>query len=276
MFYVDSYGKELALHIKMKKYLIILLILTTYCSPVRNRGYDYDVDPRGESEGEQFEYQYAQGDSLSDEDFFGEDDKSGKDMSNYVNGMDERLRDRLAARGELGDDFDDFYENEEKSSNEDMELEQFYMVKGFTDTTRLVLNNDASVMMSGYDALNIKDVFINGKAFFENEYYDKASKRFRYIKETALPEDTLYYTSIYYLAETHIAKNRFSDALSNLELIINSNIINENREKSLVRVGQIYCVLNMKDKASKYFDMLEKEFPQSLYISVANCNSIGN
>ena len=258
-------GKVIVILDNMKYLILILLILANFsCSPVRNRGYQ----PGSGSGDKDFEYKYSDADSTSEDDFFGEDAKDGKDMGD--SDINELLRERLRQRGELDNSFGDLYDE----SEDDESIEKFYEEDLNLDTTQIALNDPSESRVEGIEELDLTRIMDEGKSYFERAYYDKAAKRFYYLYETSLEENELYDESVYYLAESHLMKNRFSEALKYFEIVISKNQDNEFTEKALIRAGQIYCVLNLKDRAEKYFTKLKNDFPDSDFISVANCKSV--
>lgn len=110
-------------------------------------------------------------------------------------------------------------------------------------------------------------------AIFDTGNYALSAEKFRALSETLKEKDTLISEINFYLAESYIANNEFSkamDILKKLESENNQNI--ELNQKVLVRLGQIYCILNMKNEANKYFKKLAKFYPNSVYLKLSNCN----
>ena len=92
---------------------------------------------------------------------------------------------------------------------------------------------------------------------------------------TLSPADSLYYEITFYLSECLIVKDKFVEAEEVLKMLVNRpNIPSDVIQKSLVRLGQIYCVVSRPAEANKVFTKLKTDFPRSKYIPLANCESV--
>jgi TolA-binding protein len=107
---------------------------------------------------------------------------------------------------------------------------------------------------------------------FDMGNYSAAERKLQALSETLKEDDTLTFETKFYIAECHIAKNEFSQALELLKKLNKSADKNGDlKQKTLVRLGQIYCVLNMKKDAENYFNELKKKYPNSIYNQLGQC-----
>ncbi|MFP4528992.1 MAG: tetratricopeptide repeat protein [Candidatus Kapaibacterium sp.] len=110
---------------------------------------------------------------------------------------------------------------------------------------------------------------------FDNEEYGLACKDFEQFARALPPGDSLYFEARFYWSECRIIYNEIAIARDILSEIIEDDRCPDSvTEKALVRLGQIFCVLGYESRAEGYFDRLRKEFPASIYIPLANCESV--
>ncbi len=84
-----------------------------------------------------------------------------------------------------------------------------------------------------------------------------------------------YQILLYYSSECYIAKNMFVPAKKLLTDVLSlDELFDDIKEKSLVRLGQVYCIENNKTEADRLFRQLRREYPQSKYIKLADCDAI--
>jgi hypothetical protein len=111
---------------------------------------------------------------------------------------------------------------------------------------------------------------------FDSEKYEECCPKFRNISETISNGDSVYYESLFYLSECELIDKKIEEGRSNLELLVKDKKVPDTiLQKSLVRLGQVYCVLNDKPKAQELFNRLKSEFPDSIYLKLANCAAVG-
>jgi hypothetical protein len=80
---------------------------------------------------------------------------------------------------------------------------------------------------------------------------------------------------MFYCSECMIIEDDLYGAESILkELLVNPQTNNTIRQKVLVRLGQVYCVLGNSEMASTLFKKLKQEYPNSVYLPLANCESV--
>ena len=87
--------------------------------------------------------------------------------------------------------------------------------------------------------------------------------------------EPLYWEVLFMICECYIIRENYEQARKRLEsVLVNSGTNKGLRQKALVRLGQVYCVMNQTEDAQRYFAQLKKEFPTSLYLPLANCDVI--
>lgn len=87
--------------------------------------------------------------------------------------------------------------------------------------------------------------------------------------------EPLYWEVLFMICECYIIRENYEQARKRLEsVLVNSGTNKGLRQKALVRLGQVYCVMNQTEDAQRYFTQLKKEFPTSLYLPLANCDVI--
>lgn len=109
---------------------------------------------------------------------------------------------------------------------------------------------------------------------FNNGKIDKACEKFSLLQETLKENDSLYNETIFYSSECLIAHNEYKLANRLLNQLMNENLNGNLKQRVLLRQGHLLCALGDESTAQWYFDKLESEFPNSIYIKLANCNSL--
>jgi hypothetical protein len=125
----------------------------------------------------------------------------------------------------------------------------------FGDTTIITIGevNDTTSPKSGILDEAIKE--------FDAETYGECCPKFRNLTETISQGDSIYYESLFYLSECELIDKKLEEGRSNLELLVNDKKVPVSiLQKSLVRLGQVFCVLNEKQKALELFNRLKSEF----------------
>jgi TolA-binding protein len=140
----------------------------------------------------------------------------------------------------------------------------------FSDTTIIELKPEEAKYLTPLEREFIKYV-----EAFNKEEYDKACSKMQTYAETFAVGDSLKYEAEFYTCECLIFKTDIDQAEEKLlELIKNPHINDHIRQKALVRLGQVYCYKDDKENAKKYFDLLATQFPNSIYLKVANCDLV--
>ncbi|MFP4368361.1 MAG: hypothetical protein ACLFR2_02165 [Candidatus Kapaibacterium sp.] len=122
---------------------------------------------------------------------------------------------------------------------------------------------------------NIDDVYKKALRQFDDKSYESACAAFSLLVSTLPQSDSLYYESAFYKSECRIMNDEMDKALELLlELAGNDLTPAAVLEKSLVRIGHIYCYKGKDETAQRYFKRLKKEFPASPYLELADCSKI--
>lgn len=133
------------------------------------------------------------------------------------------------------------------------------------------IKNDSKKDQSKNNVNNYLKEAIN--KFEEGKEQDKSCEMFKSIVETYIQSDSVYYEAKYYTAECEITRNEIEKAKKILDVLYpDVNVPSEIKERVIVRLGQIYCLLNNPSLAQKYFNELKRMNPNSIYLKVANCN----
>lgn len=140
----------------------------------------------------------------------------------------------------------------------------------FADTTSILMEDivlvDEGNYLQGYDG---------AVAEFDAGNFREALDRFQVYSETLPPSDSLYFESLFFIAECHIALDNINKAKQLLEELERfGGIPGAVMQKVLVRTGQIYCVYGDEPTAEAYFAKLKKEYPNSPYIPLADCSVV--
>jgi TolA-binding protein len=140
----------------------------------------------------------------------------------------------------------------------------------FSDTTFIKLDDiqvkSEKTYLQGYD-LAVED--------FDAGNYEEALNKFKLYAETLPPSDSLYFEIDFFIAECYVAQNDLNNAKYILEHIeLNPDATDAVMEKVLVRIGQIWCVLDNQSRAEQYFTLLRDKYPNSIYIALADCSLV--
>lgn len=109
---------------------------------------------------------------------------------------------------------------------------------------------------------------------FNNGKYDDACERFGILQETLKEKDSLYHEATFYSAECLIVNNEYKLANRLLNNIINNDLSANLKQRVLLRQGHILCALGDESTAQWYFDKLKTDFPNSIYLKLADCNTL--
>ncbi len=116
-------------------------------------------------------------------------------------------------------------------------------------------------------------IFKEAVSDLDNNNFELAYQKLNNLKSTLSTNDSLYFECDFYMAECMVSQNKLNDAKKIFDLLeTNENAPEVVLEKTLVRLGQIYCQKNDKKTAASYFSKLEMLNPKSIYLKVANCN----
>lgn len=139
----------------------------------------------------------------------------------------------------------------------------------FSDTTYIYLSK------MGDSPPPSSNEYTKAVQIYEAGDYEESCMMFNLLKEQLSESDPNYYDVMFYCSECLIIDDDMYGAESILkDLLVNTHVSNKIRQKVLVRLGQVYCVLDNKDMANTLFKKLKQEFPNSVYIPLANCESV--
>lgn len=137
----------------------------------------------------------------------------------------------------------------------------------FSDTTYLSLSKE----MPG----DMTSTFSQAMVEFDKGDYTKAQETFLHLSETLDDADSLHNEAVFMAAECDVQLSNYDAARKNLhELTARGDVPLTILEKSLVRLGQVYCALGREGEAQRMFERLKRDFPESRLIGLANCKAI--
>ncbi len=140
----------------------------------------------------------------------------------------------------------------------------------FSDTTiidldEVILSDDETYMQSFDKAIEL----------FDSGDFSEALSMFEVYAGTLPPSDSLYHETLFFIGECYISMDNLNKAKALLEeLEAFPGVADGVMEKVLVRLGQIWCVLDDELRAEAYFQMLREKYPNSIYIPLADCSVV--
>lgn len=251
----------------MKKIYIIITILAISCTPVRKSFYEDDGNETS------YNKQVKNKKGITER----EKRQDINDDSNAEYKPDSDVKDETySAKPEIyyqDETSDTISLNENSNLNKLVSKQQEKSYRSNDPNTEIYSENISVDSNSSNSKDDIVYSYENALNLFNSGNYTTSLEKFKALSETLKENDTLIYETQYYIAECHISRNEFSqamDILKKLEITADNN--SEIMQKTLVRLGQMYCILNMKKDANGYFKKLKSRFPNSNYNKVANCN----
>lgn len=129
-----------------------------------------------------------------------------------------------------------------------------------------------SVVKNEYDDYFL-EIFNSALEKFDRKEFKDASKDFKLLMNTLEKGDSLQLESSFFYAECLIEFNDYSVA----EILLNDLRSIKNKpeaisEKVLVRLGQLYCILNANERALMIFEEFNQKYPNSIYKPLAKCD----
>ncbi len=116
--------------------------------------------------------------------------------------------------------------------------------------------------------------FKKAESRFEAGLYDVCDKM-KIFADIFADGDSLQFEAMFLQAECALINNEFEKGKELLLLIKNDERTpNSVKEKILVRLGHVCCVMDRKAEAQKYFNKLREEYPSSEFIKLANCEAL--
>lgn len=112
-------------------------------------------------------------------------------------------------------------------------------------------------------------------ALFNNQKYVEASEKFNQLAATLKNDDPLLYEVQFMQGECASVLGQLDRAEKILTMLSSKpNVPPGVLERTLVRLGHVFCGLGKTEQAAKAFGKFKQEFPASQYTSVANCESV--
>ncbi len=248
-----DYGLIFATTSQMRKSLLILFIIVQSCTQVRSPYYEH-----------------IESDELENSDLVpvGYVEMVTEEEVPMATNVQKINKPRLRTNSLSQDNY--FGEDEWEDAEEEINVENHYR-KSITDTSTIYLNIHG--LENKKVIVDLNNILMDAEDLFYDEEYKKAHNKFMFISETATPNLPEKFISEYYLAENLITKNDFDDALIILNKLYLNEIIPEDiKEKTTLRIGQIYCILGQKSKAERYFKEFKNKYKESIYINLSDCN----
>lgn len=117
--------------------------------------------------------------------------------------------------------------------------------------------------------------FENSLNTFDQGKYTQACEEFENYTMLLPQGDSLWFEALLMQAECRILKSRFWEAARILETAsLSADIPLTVYEKTLLRLGQTYCLLDDPAKAIEVFDVFSAMFPESPYKHLADCSVV--
>lgn len=132
-------------------------------------------------------------------------------------------------------------------------------------------DNKSSTENPYYDYLS--EIFESAIEKFDRKDFKNACNDFKLLMNTLEKDDSLQIEASFFYAECLIEFNDFYVA----EILLNDLKQTRNKpesidQKVLVRLGQLYCILNAIDRAYMIFEEFNTKYPDSIYKPLAKCH----
>lgn len=120
---------------------------------------------------------------------------------------------------------------------------------------------------------HLSEIFEEAVEKFDRKDFKNSCNDFKLLMNTLDKDDSLQLEASFFYAECLIELNDFYVAEILLNDIRNTrNIPTSIEEKVLVRLGQLYCILNAIERAYQMFNEFNSRYPDSIYKPLAKCN----
>lgn len=255
----------------MRYTVLILSILAISCSSVQTRGsrnsYDEDQNKiRRVSESSS----QTERIKITDEDIL--IDSLGFEKS-YIKSISQKQKNYLLDEyGYTQERIAEINQPKEESKDLKEEAKNIYYRNRYSETK---VTNKSYELHGNEVKGGLPKFFDIAMVNYESGNIKKAKNILSFIKESILEDDPIWFESAYYLGECYLTQNEFNSSLDIFtEILSKKDIPDFVNERSLVRAGQINCVLGEEEKAFNYFLKLRKQYPNSQYLPVADCSKI--
>lgn len=206
------------------------------------------------------------------------DNKSKNKRTNNESSNDEVHSELLS--DDESEIFDFSHNEQQKSSNKEIakQTSKSNIKVNSKDTLEIDYPPISSSMNNLFDLSDEFDFtpeFEKAVLEFDINFIEKACNKFDFFASTLNPTDTLYFESLFYKSECLIARLEYAQAERLLNRIIkNKNTPEPVLQKSIVRIGHIYCAMGSKELAEQTFEEFKNNFPNSKLLKLANCEAI--
>jgi hypothetical protein len=134
---------------------------------------------------------------------------------------------------------------------------------------------DTVVVNTGIPDNDLTKQMTQADELFKKKKIRQACDLYEQVSQTVAEGDSLDYEVRFMISECSSENQDFEKSLKILQALSSSEGIPDNvLEKTLVRLGQVNCVLEKKTSAAEAFTLLKKRFPKSVYLQLATCDSV--
>jgi len=164
------------------------------------------------------------------------------------------------------------------TEKKDIESKKIIEEEPITQQKKDILLNDPLETETNFESKYeyrdyLSDIFNSALEKFDRKEFKNACADFKLLMNTLEKGDSLQLEASFFYAECLIEFNDYSVA----EILLNDLRNIENKpdsisEKVLVRLGQLYCILNANERALKIFEEFHQKYPDSIYKPLAKCD----
>lgn len=142
--------------------------------------------------------------------------------------------------------------------------------KRFSDTvvTRVVIDMQKNINPKEKELLNLFQILEKPE---NQEAYDKACATLIKYDNFSDVSDSIKSNALFHKGECLLNKVEIDGSLKCFEAVLSENTDETIIEKTLVRLGHLFCYKKDFEKAEMYFTELKNKFPESIYLQIANC-----
>lgn len=132
------------------------------------------------------------------------------------------------------------------------------------------------VTVAGDNALSLVALLASARKNLDEQQFTLAEEQIRMVLETGDDRDSLTDESRFLLGELFVVQNKFVEAQRQFATILKMpSLTTSVRERSMIRLGHVFCAIGKTEDARKVFKQFVREFPESSYTSLANCAAVG-
>lgn len=132
------------------------------------------------------------------------------------------------------------------------------------------------VTVAGDNSVSLVALLASARKNLDDQQFTLAEEQIRMVLETGDERDSLTDESRFLLGELFVFQNKFVDAQRQFATILKMPSLNTGvRERSMIRLGHVFCAVGKTEDAKKVFKQFVREFPESAYTTLANCAAVG-